>query len=328
VDLGDGRTLWLFGDSWTDPSGQGKRQGARMISNSVAIQHGADPSTATISFYWGRAADGSAAAFVPDRGGDALWFGNGVRVGDRLVLFLSRVLRGTGTGLGFESVGWTALLVENPDAEPSAWRMHTLETPANPLGVLIGCAAVLRIGEHVYALGSEDPVKSHPIYVVRWLAEDLRRGTLLEPEWWAGERLGWIPNSASARRWPLFENGQSDLTIHLDRDTGRYLEVQTQGFGPADVVARAAPALTGPWSATRLLYRPPEYYRPNIMIYSAKAHPQLAGADLVLTYATNTFRFAEQLTDSAIYYPRFVRLTRCGDAVAPSSSRSSAAPER
>jgi hypothetical protein len=47
------------------------------------------------------------------------------------------------------------------------------------------------------------------------------------------------------------------------------------------------------------------------MIYSAKAHPELAGADLVLTYSTNTFQFSEHLTDSLIYYPRFLRLTRC-----------------
>jgi hypothetical protein len=47
------------------------------------------------------------------------------------------------------------------------------------------------------------------------------------------------------------------------------------------------------------------------MIYAAKAHPELTGADLVITYATNTFEFAEQLTDSLPYYPRFVRLTRC-----------------
>jgi hypothetical protein len=60
-----------------------------------------------------------------------------------------------------------------------------------------------------------------------------------------------------------------------------------------------------------MVYRPPEYERPNIMIYSAKAHPQLTGAELVLTYSTNTFEFEEHLTDPSIYYPRFVRLTAC-----------------
>lgn len=48
------------------------------------------------------------------------------------------------------------------------------------------------------------------------------------------------------------------------------------------------------------------------MIYAAKAHPELEGADLALTYATNTFQPGELATDSTIYYPRFVHLTRCG----------------
>jgi hypothetical protein len=62
-----------------------------------------------------------------------------------------------------------------------------------------------------------------------------------------------------------------------------------------------------------MLYRPSEFYQPDIMIYAAKAHPELSGADLLLTYATNSFR--PQQGDSLTYYPRFLRLTRC----APSS---------
>jgi hypothetical protein len=189
--------------------------------------------------------------------------------------------------------------------------MRRLTTPDNPLGVLVGFAAVLRLGEYVYAFGSQDPVKSHPIFAVRWPAEQVRRGNLMDPEWWTGDRSGWMPDSSGAPRHPIFENGQSGLTIHVDRTTGRFLAVQTQGFGAADVIMRASPALTGPWSRSRMVYRPSEYYRPNAMIYSGKAHPELTGADLVLTYDTNTFSFAEQLTDSLIYFPRFLRLTRC-----------------
>ena len=310
VDLGGVRTLWLFGDTWIDPTGKATRQGAIMVSNSVAIQTGANPVQSRIEFYWGKAADGKPAALVPDRGEERLWFGNGVRVGDRLVLFFSRTIRVT-TGLGFDSVGWTAVMVENPDAEPPAWRVRPLETPANTLGILVGFAAVIRQGDYVYALGSQNPVKSHPIYAARWPAEKVRRGELLEPEWWAGDRLGWVPDSAGTPRWPLFENGQAELTVHPDGATGRFLAVHTQGFGPADVTMRAAPALTGPWTEPRMMYRPPEYYRPRVMVYAGKAHPHLSGADLVLTYATNTFDPGELARDDAIYYPRFVRLTRC-----------------
>jgi hypothetical protein len=163
----------------------------------------------------------------------------------------------------------------------------------------------------VYALGSEITVKGHPIYVARWPAEQVRRGDLLRPEWWAGERLGWVPDSSPAMRRPIFNDGQSELTIHFDSVSGRFLEVQSSGFGAADVAMRAAPALTGPWTDARMIYRPTEFYRPDVMIYAGKAHPELAGADLVLTYATNTFRPEEMIGDSMIYFPRFVRLQRC-----------------
>jgi len=282
-----------------------------MVSNSVAIQVGTDPTTAEISFYWGRDANGKPDAMFPDRNGESLWFGNGVRVGDRLILFFARTIRNTGVGLGFEHVGWTAIMVTNPDSEPSSWKMQELETPTNPFGILVGFAAVQKLDGYIVALGSQNPVKSHPIFAARWPIDEVHRGNLLHPEWWAGDRLGWIPNSSDAQRYPLFNGGQSELTIHFDNLSQRFISVQTAGFGAADILMRAAPSFIGPWSDLRMVYRPPEYYRPNIMIYAGKAHPELTGADLILTYATNTFKFEEQLTDSLIYYPRFVRLTRC-----------------
>jgi hypothetical protein len=310
VDLGGNRTLWLFGDSWVDPTGRGTRQGAKMVSNTVAVQTGANPALATVTFHWGTTPTGAPDALFPNRNGERLWFGNGVRVKDRLVLFLARI-RSTNTGLGFESVGWTAFLVENPDDAPSRWRTRELATPRNPLGVDVGFAGMLAMEDHVYAFGSPANVSTHGIFAARWTAEEVRRGDLRHPEWWAGDRLGWVADSSSAPRRPLFEDGQSELSIHRDAATGRFLAVHSRGFGPADVVMRSAPSLTGPWSEARIVYHPPEYNRPSVMIYAAKAHPTLIGADLVLTYATNSFKFAEHLSDSLIYYPRFVRLSRC-----------------
>lgn len=308
VDLGNGRTLWLFGDTWIDPSGRHSRRGAQMIGNSVAIQTGSDPSRAAMAFYWGKTADGRPASFFGEQDGQRFWPGQGVRLRDRLVLFLERVRSSSG-GLGFESAGWKAVMVDNPDDEPSRWRVTQLETPANPLGVNV--AGVLNWDGHVYAFGSQEPVKSHPIYVVRWPVQEVRRGNLRAPEWWAGADLGWVADSSSTPRWPAFEDGQSELTVHYDDLARTFLAVQTVGFGAADLAIRAAPELTGPWTEPRTLYRPSEFYRPNIMIYAAKAHPALTGADLVLTYATNTFQFSEAISDSLNYYPRFVRLQRC-----------------
>ncbi len=49
--------------------------------------------------------------------------------------------------------------------------------------------------------------------------------------------------------------------------------------------------------------------RRDAITYAAKGHPELAGADLVVTYASNAHDFATLVADMSLYYPRFVRLT-------------------
>jgi hypothetical protein len=312
VDLGGDRTLWLFGDSWVaTAAGSTRATGAHMVTNTLAVQTGRDPSSARMTFHWRTSGDGTPEAMFPPRGGEWLWFGSGARVQDRLLLFMARTVRRAPGSFGFDFTGWTAFLVENPDAEPPAWRVRELETPTNPLGVLVGFAATYIWEGHLYALGSQNPVKSHPVFAVRWPLEAARLGHLMQPEWWAGSWDGWVADSTHTQRRPLFENGHTELTVHYDGVSRAFVATHTTGFGSADVVLRAAPRLEGPWSAPRAVYRPPEHGRHGISIYAGKAHPQLSGADLVLTYVTNSFMPESLLTDDGIYYPRFIRLTRC-----------------
>jgi hypothetical protein len=46
IDLGDGRVLWLFGDTFISTSFLNTRRLAKMIRNSVGVQTGYEPSTA------------------------------------------------------------------------------------------------------------------------------------------------------------------------------------------------------------------------------------------------------------------------------------------
>ena len=293
IDLGNDRTLWLFGDSWIDRDGEGERQGGRLIRNSVAIQTGADPSAASIEFHWKEGADGQPLPFFAGIADKWFWPGHGIRLGDKVVLFLNRMRSSTG-GLGFASDGWNAILIENPDDEPPDWRWSFLDVPDIAPEVRPGFASVLLWQSYVYAFGTSDPDKTHPVYSTRWPVEDVASGDLMSPE-----------------SWHLLDNGQSELTILWDEFSDSFVVFQTDGFGPANIVYRFASGLMSPWSDKQIIYRPPEYDRPNVMIYAAKAHPQLEGADLVMTYATNTSEFAEHFSDSTIYYPRFVRLLRC-----------------
>jgi hypothetical protein len=47
----------------------------------------------------------------------------------------------------------------------------------------------------------------------------------------------------------------------------------------------------------------------DVHVYAGKGHPQLAGADLVCTYAQIALKCDRTLDDDSLYYPRFVRVT-------------------
>ncbi len=309
VDLGNDRTLWLFGDSWINPDGDGTRDGAWLVRNSVAIQDGADPSRATIDFYWGD--ESGSGAFLDATDGHWYWPGHGFRIRDRLLLFLNRMRAAPEDGLGFASAGWDAVFIENVDDAPSAWRIMRRHTGADHQGIQLGFASVLRWGEYLYVFGTPDPEKSHPVHVARWPIEALESGDLPAPEWWTGTETGWTSDVSSHQAQSIFEGGQSELTISYDEESGRFTAIQTVGFGPAYLAIRTAEDLTGPWTSPQPIYTPPEHDQENIMIYAGKAHPQLQGAEMVLTYVTNSFEFADHFSARSIYYPRFVRLSRC-----------------
>lgn len=309
IDLGNGRVLWLFGDSWIDPRGTGSRDGATMVSNSLALQTGYDPSQATAEFYWGATPDGQARAFFPDFDGGRYWPGHGIRVQDRLLLFLMEV-RTSDEGLGFEVSDWEAILVTNPDEDPPHWEFEWLETPENRGQIIIGSGSVLSRGGFVYAFGAQEPGPLQHVYLVRWRTEDVLRGGLEGMEWWGGNDRGWLPDSDTGfGAQPVFSEGQTEFTVHYDENSGDFFEFQTVGFGAAAVVRRTAPELTGPWSVPDTVFTPPQVRFPRIMIYQGKAHPHLEGADLVVTYCTNSFDFGDHTAERWLYYPRFVRVS-------------------
>ncbi|MEW6265086.1 MAG: DUF4185 domain-containing protein [Thermodesulfobacteriota bacterium] len=305
VDLGRGRVLWLFGDTFiAEIPGQGRRE-ARFIRNSVAIQQGYDPTSAGLRFYWGRR-DGRAASFFGESGPNWFWPGHGVRLKDRLLIFLMEICPGAGP-LGFEGCGWAAAMIANPDDEPDQWRTRRLEVPANGFRVLVGSAGVIEHDGHIYAFGAQEP-GGRRAFLVRWplarvLAEDLSR-----PEWWTGDRTGWqAQDRLENEPPPVFTEAQNEFTVHYDRRLKLWLQIQTMGFGAADLAARWAPALTGPWFGPEKFYRPGESGRPGILVYAGKAHPELTGAGLVLTYVANSLNEEAVLNDEGLYYPRFLK---------------------
>lgn len=154
VDLGDGRMLWLFGDSWIGSIRDGKRlPGARMVNNSIAV-HAVDrlsPWTpaqpSAIHFYWGpNDAEGHPTAWAAPTNGAAqdrasprtrewLWTtGGGIVVpgpgnSRRLVVFFFRVQDNPrGRGVWKFSVVGTAMGIVDNIAEPvEHWKPRLID---------------------------------------------------------------------------------------------------------------------------------------------------------------------------------------------------------
>jgi hypothetical protein len=308
VPLGDGRILWLFGDTFVATSRRHIRSEAAFVRNTIAIQRGNDPRTASIAFHW-RTAGGRPASFFPEDGDRWYWPQHGIRLGDSLVVFLNRVRSkpSDDPAWAFATDGWRVAIVDDVSGDPDRWRVRVVEPGTLP-GFLVG-SGVNKLGEHVVALAVREP-GDHAGYLVRWRETDLAAGRLDDAEWWAGKR-GWVPAARLAGSpTAILDDAGAESSLTFDEELERWVHVRTEGFGPAIVVVSFAPEITGPWSRPTRVYRPPESDRPDANVYAAKGHPELAGADLVVTYATNTMaRDATLLRDESIYYPRFVRLS-------------------
>ncbi|MGH9482305.1 MAG: DUF5005 domain-containing protein [Terriglobales bacterium] len=305
VDLGHGRVLWLFGDSFIgDKPGQTRRQ-ATFVHNSIAIETGYDPAHASMKFYWPEK-NGKPSEFAANVDEAWLWPEDGVRFGEKLLLFFVRVRLDHSTNtLGFELVAWTALLVENPDAQPSRWIAHRVATPPGPTRFIVGSAA-LRAGDFLYAFAFPEP--SHDAYLLRWPVTAAEHGNLSSPEWWCGGS-GWVEHGNLTRSpAPAIPNASSEFSVLWDSRHKKFFQVQSFGFAATDIGIRWADRLEGPWSAPLRVYRPPESDRPGAFVYAGKMHAGLQGADFVVTYVANSTDNEILAKDTSVYYPHFVRL--------------------
>jgi hypothetical protein len=277
-----------------------------MVRNTVAVQRGRDPERAALSFGWRTAADGRPAAYFADEGEHGYWPLHGIRLAEGpLFLFQTRVRNTPGEGLGFAIDGWRILRVDDPDAALPQWRWREVAVAPSPLPCTVG-TAVWREGDHVVALGTcgNGP---HRGVLARLPVAGLR-GTSTAAQWWDGTHWSEAPAPGPA---VVLDEAGPECSLHAAH--GEWLHVYSRGFGSTTVAVHTAPAATGPWSAARDLFTPPEARAERPFVYAGKAHPEVdAGPGwLAVSYASNAFDFGALFTATGqreLYWPRFWRM--------------------
>ncbi|GIE48617.1 fibronectin type III domain-containing protein [Actinoplanes nipponensis] len=314
VRLPDGRTLWLFSDTFLGrPAADGSRPAsAPLVHNSAIVQDGRT---------LGRTVHGGTEqapySLVPtDRDDEFHWVGDAaVSGGDVQVLVNRYGLTGTGP-LDHKLLGTALATFDLPGLR--AGRVEPL-----PLGNRVSWGSeVLPAGRHTYVYGTEAAGSMKFAHLARVAGTDLRRPW----EFWTGS--GWSARVTDSAR--VLSGVGTNYGVRRVGD--RYVLVTHENnlMFSADFVAYTADSPTGPFDGPHYLFRAPETDAGHI-VYDADLHTELARpGKLLISYNVNNLDERVAYADASIYRPRFVEVdwpprTRSRKAPRPPSGLTAAA---
>ncbi len=319
VALKDDVTLWLYGDTWVGDVLDGRHKNATMVNNSIALQRGREPSTASVRFFWQTTEEGKPEAFVkPADGKGWFWISDGVMAGGKLYLFLMQIVKSGDEGVfGFKHTGTWLGEVENPQDGPPKWRIRQHKVPWGRYssgGNLFFGSAVMKDGDFVYVYGaSEDwsrPMGGRSMIVARMRTSEITDFG----KWWFFGDGSWSSDIKDVRG--LFDGTATEYSVCYQPAIKKYVTIYTENGMSKNILMRTAATAVGPWSEARKIYECPDCDRhKSYFCYAAKGHhPELSRSsdELIVTYVCNSTDFGQMVRDAGIYRPRFVRVRFVG----------------
>ena len=257
--LGKGQIFWSFEDTFVATSERHRRGESVMVRNTIAIQQGANPLTASMRFYWGTDDAGLPESFFPDDGDAWYWTGGALRLEEGpLIVFLARTVsihRVRASGFVMTAMRWPSSI--NPTKLSRIGQFVScpdLGCPLMPCRQRHWSGRVnMSLGWH-YVRRVPMPAAWFAIGPKIWRMETCR------------ERIGGLEKSKDGRR-PKRPRQRAQLCLLMMRETkapsigtrrmGAYVHIATYGFGAATIGSASLPELTGPWSPSKNDLPPP-----------------------------------------------------------------------
>ena len=313
VTLTNGLTLWLFSDSFIGDVSGGRREHASMIHHSFAWQHGTNPISAQVEWFYAKSIAGKPGSLITPADGEGhFWIFDALMAKEKLFLFLAQIHQTDAKdAFGFQQIGTWLGEVSNPLAPPTEWHIEQKKIPFAKYGAgenySFGSASLVTNG-FVYVYGTREQKqigRGKKMILARAPETDLENF----PLWQFRTRVGWTTNVAAAA--DLCDEMASEYSVSWLPALRRFVLVCTENGLSEKILVRTAIQPWGPWSEATVVYHCPEAaWDKNIFCYAAKAHPMLADAsnELMITYAANSFKFEQLMSDARLYWPRFVRV--------------------
>ena len=343
VELGDGRTLWLYSDTWVGTVAQGKHaEGSRLVNNSIGLQpaviNGKAPKRDSLEYHWGKPGkDGKPRAWIePDlplkaddpqaAGKSWYWLLDGCMIsppggGKKLLVFLMHMGRKKEGGDGvfnFRMLGGALAVISNPLDAPSQWKITQAVNPHSRRKGSddISWATALYHSEGegpgepgiLYIYGIRD-VKGLNKEVVLARAPAARADDFSTWRFFNGK--SWSEKSSDAVK--ITDQAVNEHTVENISYKGksRLVLVESQPVFGRHVLVRTATNPEGPWSEFRKVFlvtnlEKGEHKR---FTYAGKGHAHLSvPGELLISYVINSHNFWDMVGDASIYRPRFIRV--------------------
>lgn len=307
LQLPDGRTFWIFGDSFIQspktlmtPS----RHKSSFINNSIGLSH-CDEGEFAVDYYWGEKEGLQPQSFfMKERisGRDEFyWPLSSFFLGDYIYVNLLRVASDSDNSIGFKELGVDLVRISNWRAKPSEWRFEYAPLNNNGDGVYMSSEAVVDFeSEHVYLYGHRSGAFGQENVLGRLSFQNLLNSS--ESFFKLGQQLEYKTKDESYKERQelsgfdelkvVLNHGNTEMSIFYADQSWWLLNVERrrglQVFARSDdeevlsdlIVLHQSQSFRGPWSKGKVIYEIPETiqghkrFDPSYFCYAAKAHKQ------------------------------------------------------
>lgn len=327
VPLSAEKTLWLFGDTFIGKVENGRRCRPQFINNSAAWQNSVGEPR--LRFFWRTEGDTAAALVTPlSRDGQFYWPCDGKLIGERLFLFMRRVKIQSGASgpFDFDVLGCDLVIVENPQAEPTAWKYRTMELPLRRAGIE-AVSAVASDRRYLYVYGRLLPqwqgrrMKPGQLAVARVPVNELQYGRPRRWQYLCDTAEGALWRSRPDNLKVLFDDAAPEMSISAWPGIPGYVALYMSPLDvPGDgrtIFVRHADRLWGPWSERTLVYSCPPPAA-GLIVYNARSHPELSVQGAVpVTFCRNSLRNADHDERAELYRPQAIAVKLRPGTIAP-----------
>lgn len=307
VLLPDGRTVWIFGDSFlgkVNPDRSRSKRTPWFIRNSMAVQE----ADTLRSLY--NVIDGWETSLVVPPGAtkgkqfseDSLWYwpGDGFVEDGKLKVFMSAFYQAKPGDWGFAWVSANLATFSLPGL-----KLEHIDHFSYPgeLEVHWGHAVCDGDPQFTYIYGAENKTKN--LFVAR-----APKGDILAP-WQFFDGNGWVSDPQLARPMLVVPGSEQFSVFRLDDQY--VLVLQEGGFMTGEVVSYHSDSPFTGWKNRTVLCKtqlPPDVASTaNLFSYNSLAHPQfIEHGELLISTCINSFVVEDVFLDASKYRPVFMRV--------------------